>query len=52
MRSMGSERTSLKVRRFVLWMTFGKKNGAVAVKLVHVERDHSPRFGDGVVSVD
>ncbi len=59
MRSMGSERTSLKVRGFALrmWfaMTYGKKNGvgAVAIKLVHVEReDSSLRFGDGVVSVD
>lgn len=59
MRSMGSERTSLKVRGFVLKMcfamTYGKKNavGAVAIKLVHVEReDVSLRFGDGVVSLD
>lgn len=59
MRSMGSERTSLKVRGFVsrMWfaMIYGKKNGAgaVAMKLVHVEReDISLRFDDGAVSVD
>lgn len=59
MRSMGSERTSLKVRGVVLrmWlaMTYGKKNAVdvVAMKLVHVEReDIFLRFGDGVVSVD
>lgn len=59
MRSMGSERTSLKVRGFILrmWfaMTYGKKNGvgAVAMKLVHVEREGSSLcLGDGVVSLD
>jgi len=68
MRSMGSERTSLKVRGFVLriWfvMTHEKKRrrrrkkrgtgfGAVAMKLVHVEHEGiCLRFGDGVMSVD